>query len=244
MRWRGPRSAWSAVTTPRWPRASTRSSRGSSRSRSGLAALAVDLHRDGDAREHDDGDHNRVHVLGDVGHGAAEGEATQAHGGDPADAAHHVVGEEAAILHGAHPGQYGGEGADDGHEAGDDDGLGAVLLVEVPGALHVLGIEEERFLADEDARTQSGPDGVAHAVPDDGGGHEEHVDPPDIEMAGRREQPRGDEQRIAGEEAADEEARLREDDGDKEDIAAPLDERVERVVAGQDGYEEVHSRAR
>jgi hypothetical protein len=30
----------------------------------------------------------------------------------------------------------------------------------------------------------------------------------------------------------------------RRDIAAPLNERVERVVAGEDGDEEVHSRAR
>jgi len=37
---------------------------------------------------------------------------------------------------------------------------------------------------------------------------------------------------------------VNEDNGDEEDVAAPLNERVERVVTGEDGDEEVHSRAR
>src|SRR5262249_47915892 len=204
-------ASWSA-TTGRWRRASIRWSRASSRSRSRLAALAVDLHRDGHAGKHDDDEDEDVHVPGDVGHGLAEEIARPAHGDDPPDAAQDVVGEKAAVLHHSPTRQHGGEGADDGHEAGDDDGLGPVLLIEVTRAQHVLGIEEERLLAREDARAQPRPDGIAHAVADDGGGDEEAVDPPDVEVARRGEEARRDEEGMYGEKAAGEKPRLRAHD--------------------------------
>src|SRR5262249_31074034 len=116
---RGPGSAWWLAMTPRWPPASIRWSRGLSRSRRRLAALAVDLHRDGDAGEHDDHDDEHVHVLGDVGHGLAEEIARPAHGGDPPDAAHDVVGEEAAVIHYAAPPGPRVESAGEGDETGD-----------------------------------------------------------------------------------------------------------------------------
>src|SRR5207247_4912006 len=121
----------------------------------------------------------------------------------------------------------------DTHEARAYDALGTVLCVEAVGALDVLRIEEARLLAREDARPQAHTDGVADAVPDDGRGDEQTVQPPDIQMACRREQAGGDQERIAGEKAPDEQARLGKDDGHEENVAAPLDERVERVAAGE-----------
>ena len=54
--------------------------------------------------------------------------------GDPEDPADDVVGEEVPVAHLPDPGHEGGEGADDGDEAGDDDGLAPVLLVERRGS--------------------------------------------------------------------------------------------------------------
>src|SRR6266567_3055977 len=254
-RWRERRSVWWWATIPRWPRAlissSPASSRSPSRLRSSLrglgsllgrlAAFAVDLDRDGHAGEHDDHDDQDVDAGKDCRKHTGEPIAAPGHGGDPADSSRDVVEEEAPVLHGAHPGQHGREGTDDRHEARDDDGLGPVLFVEAVGALDVLRIEEERLLAREDARPQAHTDGVAHAVPDDGRGDEQPVQPPDIQMARRREQARGDQERIAGEKAPDEQARLGKDDGHEENVAAPLDERVERVAAGENVDQEVHA---
>src|SRR5687768_14183797 len=45
-----------------------------------------------------------------------------------------------------------------------------------------------------------------------------------LEQAGPDQRPRGEEQRIAGEEGAEEEPGLGEDDGEEDDEAAPLDQ--------------------
>src|SRR5882672_498891 len=206
-----------------------------------LAVFAVDLDGDGHAGQHDDHDDQDVDPSKDIGKDTGKPITDPGHRGHPPDSSCHIVEEEAPVLHSAHPGQHGREGADDGHEARDDDGLGSVLLVEAVGALDVLRIEEERFLAREDAGPQPPADGVAYAVPDYGSGDQQPVQPPDIQMARRREQARGDQERIAGEKAPDEQARLGKDDGHEENVAAPLDERVERVATRENVDEEVHA---
>ena len=96
-------------------------------------------------------DHREV-VLdeGDVGEEVA-GEGEEGH---PADAADHVVGEEAGVAHPAHAGHERGEGAHDGKEAGDDDGRRAVPLEEGVGALEVLLLQEAGPLLAEELRPQ------------------------------------------------------------------------------------------
>ena len=110
------------------------------------------------------------------------------------------------------------------------------------GAIHVLGIEEERLLLREDPRTEPCADRVPDAVADDGRDHEQPVQPPDIEMPRRCEQSRRDQEGVAREKAADEEPRLGEDNRDQQEVAAPLDERVEGVCTGEDAVKNVHAK--
>ena len=72
----------------------------------------------------------------------------------PAHRAHEVVEREASVAHPADAGDEGHEGADDRHEAADDDGQGAVLLVEGVGLVEVLAIEKPRVLGLEDGRSE------------------------------------------------------------------------------------------
>ena len=74
--------------------------------------------------------------------------AAQRHRGDPADAARDVEQRELPVAHARHAGDDRHEGADERHEARDDDRLAAVLLVEGVRGLDVRGLEPARLSAD------------------------------------------------------------------------------------------------
>ena len=121
----------------------------------------------------------------------------------------------------ADAGHEGREGADDGDEAGDDDRLAAVLLVELVGALEVLRVQELDVPL-EGPRPDLVPDPVVDGVAGDGGAGEEQEQDADLER--RRGQggqgARREEQRVAGEERRHHQPRLAEDD-EGEDRVCP-----------------------
>ena len=100
------------------------------------------------------------------------------------------------------PGHERGEGADDRDEAGDDDGLAAVLLEELVGVGQVLRLDQPEALGVEDRRPRKCPDPVVHRVAQDRGDDEQDEQP------GRESEPCGgegpgrEEQRVAGQERA------------------------------------------
>ena len=80
--------------------------------------------------------------LVDVRDRAAEEVPGPRHAHHPSDAADDVVGEEAAVVHLPDTRHDRRERADDRHEPRDHDRLRAVPLVELAGALDVLGVEQ------------------------------------------------------------------------------------------------------
>ena len=106
-----------------------------------LPAGFDDFQHGGDERDEDDGEDHQFEVLfheGDV----AEEVAQESEDRHPHDPAHHVIGDEFAVFHGPHPGHEGREGADDRDEAGQDNGLAAVLIVKFLGTVEVFFLEE------------------------------------------------------------------------------------------------------
>ena len=189
----------------------------------GRGALAEVVHRDEDGRTRDGGEQDDVDVLGhdvayerDVPHGVAQHRQADT----PDDGADEVVERVLPPRHVAHAGGDGREGAHHRHEAGQDHGDAAETLEERVRALHVLAAEDAGFLAFEDRRPCLVTDEVADLAADERGHADRQGDPPgvDPEHAVRcrgsrvRQEPRHDEQRVTGEEEADQQPRLREDD--------------------------------
>src|SRR5207302_9306518 len=104
------------------------------------------------------------------------------------------------------------ERPDDWHEPGEHDRLGAMLLVEPLRLQQVLPFEEARIWPREKSRAGLPPDPVTHAVSGDRCQRETRQEPSQREMARRREQAGGDEQRVAGQEEPDQQTSFREDD--------------------------------
>ncbi len=96
----------------------------------------------------------------------------------------------------------------------------AVSLEERVRALDVLDAEDAGFLALEDGGTALVADDVSHFAADERGEGDQERHPPDAHaehsvrvLLGRvREQPRDDEERVTGEQEADQEPGLGEDD--------------------------------
>src|SRR5262249_61353413 len=148
---------------------------------------------------------------------------------DPEKAPDDVEGDEATVLHFPHPGHHGREGPDDRHEAREDDRLPAVALVEGMGAQQVPALEEEGILAPEQERTRAVADPVPHLIPDDRRRGDGGEPGPELEMTRGAEDTRRDEERVAGQEEPDHEARLREYDHDQHEEAAPADDPLDVV---------------
>ncbi len=72
------------------------------------------------------------------------------------------------VVHRPDAGHERGERADDGDEAGEDDRLAAVLLVEAVRAVEIF-LLQEADLAAEGPRPDVGPDPVVDRVAEDGG---------------------------------------------------------------------------
>ena len=76
-----------------------------------------------------------MNVAVDVRHRLTEKIPRPRHAEDPSGSAYDIVEEEPTIRHAGDAGHDGRERTDDGHEARDDDRLGAMAVVEAPGAV-------------------------------------------------------------------------------------------------------------
>lgn len=123
---------------------------------------------------------------------------------------------ECCEPHEAHPADAGhkrGEGSDDRDETGEDDGDGAVAIVEILGFDKVLFVQKPGRLTIEDV----GAKPVAEKVIDDVaaiGGEAEH-DGSERKFdggAGRGERSKGEQERIARQERCNDQARFTEND--------------------------------
>jgi len=169
-------------------------------------------HGDDDYGNHDDGE-----VAPDHGY-VAEEEAAQREDEDPRDAACHVVGDETCIGHAADACHEGGEGPYDGHEAGDDDGLSAVFLIEPVSPVKVVPVEPTGASAREDLWPYGASDEVIEVVSRHCGETEGTCKPYRVEGPEAGEGACREKQGITGEERGYHETRLAEDDEKEEHV--------------------------
>src|SRR5690606_4422452 len=97
--------------------------------RVGAAPGADELDHRGQHRENDDREDHVVELLLDDGH-VPEGVAERQKADDPSERTCHVEDSEAAVAHASDASDEGSEGTNDGDEAGKNDRLTTVLLVE------------------------------------------------------------------------------------------------------------------
>ena len=179
-----------------------------------------------DQRQHDDQGDDRQEVLVDaVTDDVREQVPGQRDAEHPDERADHVEGEERAAGHAADAGEHRCERADDGHEPRQDHRLRSVLLEELLGAVDELLFEEARLLPAEDPRPRLLPDGEPDLVADHRRREAADQDGGEVELALLGEQPGSEEQRVAGEEEAEQQPGLGEDDQHEADLAV----RAQRV---------------
>src|SRR3989338_1983267 len=165
------------------------------------------------------------------GNGASEPVAQEYKERGPEHAAYNVVRKKGAILHLTHAREYRREGAHNWDKAREDDCLLSILFVKCPRAFNVFFMKEKRIFAVKNLRTDFFPERIADAVAEDCTEHTTKPQQHDIEMTLRRKDPRGKEERIAGEKKTEKEPGLGKDNRKDADEAEGLDEkrRVEDV---------------
>ena len=94
---------------------------------------------------YDDRDDDQREILFDEGDVAEEISGDHAEG-NPENGSADAEGQEARIVHGADTGHEGCEGAEDRHEAGDDDRDSAVLFIEGMSLVQIFPLEPARIL--------------------------------------------------------------------------------------------------
>ncbi len=174
---------------------------------------------DREERDDDDADHDELEVLLDDGYVAEEIAGTE-DAPDPDQSADHVEGEEAAVVHRADACHEGGEGADDGNEAGDDDRLAAVTVEELLRLLQVVHVQPADVFAAEDLGAQDLAEVVVRGIAQDGGDAEEHAERDDVEAAFWTGSECADckEKRVTGKERHDHQAGLAKDDCEEDGV--------------------------
>ena len=137
----------------------------------------------------------------------------------PARRADRVRRDVAAVVHPRRAGDHRGERADPGDPPRDDDRPEAPALEEGRRPGQVRPVEHPAFLAGEHAGAGVAADEVAHLVPghrDGRGDAAEHPGPRLVPVLGQQH-PRGDQQRVAGQEQPDDERALEEDEHEHDD---------------------------
>lgn len=142
----------------------------------------------------------------------AEEKAREREGKDPGGSAGDIIEGEAAIAHFPDASDEGDESADNGNEAGEEDGLSAVFIVEELGFLEVFGIEEPGLAFGKDARTDPITDPIVCGIAEDGGDGEESEAKIEAQRAGGTDGADGEEERITWEEGSDDQSGFAEDD--------------------------------
>ena len=125
-----------------------------------MAQPGDDAGQDGDD---DDGEHHQRQIL--AHHRQVAEEVTGQHEQpDPEQAAGEAEGQKAGIGHVSDAGHEWREGAQDRQEAGEQNGLAAVAVVEVAGTVEVLAIEQPRVGVAEHAWSEVVADPVIGVV--------------------------------------------------------------------------------
>ena len=151
-----------------------------------------------------------MNALANVGNQVTEKIATQNHASYPQDAARYVVSEITGVRHGGGAGHGGTKGSNDRDESGEDDGLAAVLFVEISRAFEMASFEEERVFAFIKRSAGSAPNPVANLITHDGAEHrrEKHFGERDVPCGGK--DSRGYQEGVAGKKETNEKAGLDE----------------------------------
>ena len=115
-------------------------------------------------------------------------------------------------------------------------------LVELVGLDEVLAAEEERVGPAVESLARLPADPVPDRVSHDGGGDQSQVQPQDVEVALRGEEPGGHEQRVAGQEEAHHEAGLGKDDDHQAEKAADPDQLGDVVEGAKEVLNQVQNK--
>ena len=163
--------------------------------------------------------HQREDVLVDVlADGVAEEVAQHREADGPDERADDVVEEERPPRHLADAGQRRGEGPDDRHETGDHDRSRTVLLEERLRPFDVCLFEDAGVRLAEQPWSEPLADREAHLVAqhrsDEAAEHHHR----DVELSLPREDARGEQQRVAGQEETDQQTGLGEHDDPQRDL--------------------------
>jgi hypothetical protein len=132
------------------------------------------------------------------------------HAANPQESAEDVKNQISRIAHLRSPGDGRAEGPHNGNKARDDDGLWAVLFVELVRALQVLLLEKARILAAVQTLPRFAADEIAQLVACYGAQARWHEEPGKPDLARSRKHPRRHQKGISGEKKPHEEARLDE----------------------------------
>src|SRR5665213_2071182 len=155
--------------------------------------------------------------------------AKRHHEGDPEDSAAEAEEQETRISHAGHACDERGAGAHDGDKAGIDYGAPPVFVVELPRALNVIGTEEARFRAAEDARAGVVAEEISHVVAHDRRAHEQPGKEINVVARGPAGYADAEEQGIARKEKTHQQAGFSEDNGEQPQHS----QRVRKQVANE-----------
>lgn len=111
------------------------------------AFAAGEIDEDGEEGEHDDDKRDRDYVFLTIGDYRTERKTESDHAHAPEKSADDVVREEFSVGHGAGAREDRRKRPHDRHEAREDEGASAVLLIETLGALEIFLLEKPRILA-------------------------------------------------------------------------------------------------
>src|SRR5689334_6542185 len=178
-----------------------------------------------------------MNFLVDVGDRLAEGVAEENHAPDPEKPAADVVDQVARIAHSRGPGDRRAERADDGHEAGENDGLASVLFVKLVGTFEMASFEKARILALVEGLAGAASDPVAELVTGDRAKGDKAKKLGEVQGAGSGKDSGCDQQRIARQEKADEHPRFDKDDRADKQRPAPFNQAADVVQTGEDVFQ-------
>ena len=126
--------------------------------------------------------------------------------------------QEGAVVHGADAGDERRKSAHDGDEAAQEDGLVAVLLIEMLRLFHVFRLDEP-VPALQDTQAELLPDPVVARVAQHSGCQTDGEEVAEMQAVGRRRQgAAGEEQGIARQKRRDDEPCFAEQDQEKQEI--------------------------
>jgi hypothetical protein len=182
---------------------------------------ADDGRKDGN---HGNDDDDVVDILADVRDQASEGVAAEKHRGDPKNAAKNIEDQIARVGHLRSAGDGRAKCAHDRHEAREDDCAAAVFFIEIVSTLQMAAAKKEGVFALVERCARGAPNPVANLIADNRAENSRDQQPSKRNDSTIRQNPRSDEQRVAGEEEADKETSFNKYDGTDERGSAGADQ--------------------